>query len=57
MVHPRMYDDGDLGLARLRAVCLGFPEAVEQEAHGRPTFRVKKVFAYYGQGQSGLPRP
>ncbi|HEU0015377.1 MAG TPA: MmcQ/YjbR family DNA-binding protein [Longimicrobium sp.] len=35
-------------LARLRAVCLSLPEAVEQEAWGEPTFRVrKKIFAMY----------
>ncbi len=33
-------------LDRLRAICLAFPEATEQEAWGDPTFRVRnKIFA------------
>jgi hypothetical protein len=48
MAHPRMYRDDDPLLARLREVCLAFPEAVEVEAWGRPTFRAgKKMFAVY----------
>jgi hypothetical protein len=32
----------------VRAVCLGFPEAVEVEAWGRPTFRAgKKIFTLF----------
>lgn len=57
MAHPRMYDDDDPLLLRLRALCLAFPEATEKEIFGRPTFRCGKIFAYYGQGQSGNPRP
>jgi hypothetical protein len=35
-------------LARLRKICLAFPEAHEAEAWGAPTFRVKnKLFAMY----------
>ena len=35
-------------LARLRKLCLAFPEAHEQEAWGEPTFRVRnKLFAMY----------
>ena len=35
-------------LARLRRICLAFPEAHEVEAWGEPTFRVKnKLFAMY----------
>jgi predicted DNA-binding protein (MmcQ/YjbR family) len=35
-------------LARLRKICLAFPEAHEVEAWGEPTFRVKnKLFAMY----------
>ncbi len=46
--HPRMYADGDPHLAELRGQCLGFPEAVEVEAWGRPTFRAgKKIFAVF----------
>jgi hypothetical protein len=36
---------------RLRAICLGFPEAVEKEAWGDPTFRVRgKIFAMEKRG-------
>ena len=35
-------------LARLRRICLAFPDAHEVEAWGEPTFRVKnKLFAMY----------
>ena len=35
-------------LARLRKICLAFPEAHEAEAWGEPTFRVRnKLFAMY----------
>jgi hypothetical protein len=48
MAHPRMYDDGDPYLAEVRAVFLDFPEAVEVEAWGRPTFRAgKKIFGLF----------
>ena len=56
MAHPRMYDDADPLLKRLRALCLAFPEAVEKETFGRPTFRCGKIFAYFGQGQKDQPR-
>ena len=43
-----MYDEDDPLLARLRDVALAFPEAVEVEAWGRPTFRAgKKIFGVY----------
>ena len=49
-------------LARARAACLALPEALEQEAWGEPTFRVKKrmfaMFAsartHHGGGRDGL---
>lgn len=48
VTHARIYDDDDPVLARLRAAALAFPEAVEVEAWGRPTFRAgKKIFAVY----------
>jgi predicted DNA-binding protein (MmcQ/YjbR family) len=48
VAHPRMYSDDDPHLAELREVCLGFPEAVEVEAWGRPTFRAgKRMFAVF----------
>ena len=54
MAHPRMYDDGDPVLARVRALCAALPEAVEFESHGRPSFRAgsRRVFAVYGSGPS-----
>jgi predicted DNA-binding protein (MmcQ/YjbR family) len=43
-----MYDDGDPYLSDLREACLAFPESVEVEAWGRPTFRAgKKIFAVF----------
>jgi predicted DNA-binding protein (MmcQ/YjbR family) len=48
MAHPKMYEDDDPYLAELRDLCLAFPEAVEVEAWGRPTFRAgKKIFAVF----------
>ena len=43
-----MFSDGDLGLAELREIALGFPEAFEKISHGRPSFFVTKMFAMYG---------
>ena len=40
MAHPRMYDDSNPVLKRLREVCLALPEAFEKEAWGECTFRV-----------------
>ena len=40
MPHPRMYDDSNPALKRLREVCLALPEAFEKEAWGECTFRV-----------------
>ena len=51
MPHPVMFDEHDPLLARVRELCLGFPEAQERVSHGRPTFRVAKQFAVYGGGQ------
>src|SRR5215207_4306241 len=48
MAHPRMYQDDDPYLTELREVLLAFPEAVEVEAWGRPTFRAgKKIFGVF----------
>ena len=49
-------------IARLREICLAFPEAHEVEAWGEPTFRVRnKLFAihssastHHGQGRAGV---
>jgi predicted DNA-binding protein (MmcQ/YjbR family) len=43
-------------LDTLRTLCLGFPEAVEKETWGHPTFRVRdKIFATGGEGEDGVP--
>lgn len=51
MAHPRMYDDEDPVLARLREVALALPGAGAKVSHGRPAFFTTKVFAYYGGSQ------
>jgi hypothetical protein len=43
-----MYAEDDPLLVALRPVALSFPEAVEKESWGRPTFRAGKIFATYG---------
>lgn len=43
-----MFSDDDPGLAELRAVALGFPEAFEKVSWGRPVFCAPKMFAMYG---------
>ncbi|WP_026373915.1 MmcQ/YjbR family DNA-binding protein [Agrococcus lahaulensis] len=48
MAHPRMFDDDDPVLARLRAIALALPSAQEKVSHGRPAFFTRKVFAYFG---------
>lgn len=53
MTHPIMFDDDDPFLARLRTLALAFPDAEETIAHGRPHFRVRKVFAVYGSSTKG----
>ncbi len=40
MAHPRMYDDSDPAIQRLRELCLALPEVLEKEAWGECTFRV-----------------
>jgi predicted DNA-binding protein (MmcQ/YjbR family) len=48
VAHPRMYRDDDPYLSELRAACARFPENVEVEAWGRPTFRAgKKMYAVF----------
>ncbi|MBA3280862.1 MAG: MmcQ/YjbR family DNA-binding protein [Acidimicrobiia bacterium] len=42
-----MYADDDPYLSELRERALAFPEAVEVEAWGRPTFRAGKIFALF----------
>src|SRR5260221_4845108 len=40
MAHPRMYDDSNPIIAKLREVCLAMPDTFEKEAWGECTFRV-----------------
>ena len=53
MPHPIMFSDDDPTLARVRRIALALPEATEVIAHGRPTFRCGKIFAYYGGSVKG----
>ena len=39
MAHPRMYDDSNPAIQKLRAVCLDLGDVVEKEAWGECTFR------------------
>ena len=46
-----MSDSTAIAAQRLRAICLGLPEAAEKEAWGDPTFRVRdKIFAMTKRG-------
>ena len=40
-------------LDRVREICLALPEAIEKEAWGGPTFRVKKMFAMFVDNHHG----
>ncbi len=48
MAHPKMFEDDDPVLARVRRLALALPGAAEKVSHGRPAFHTVKVFAYYG---------
>jgi predicted DNA-binding protein (MmcQ/YjbR family) len=48
MPHPIMFRDDDLGLAQVRKIALGFPEAYEKISWGRPVFCAPKIFVMYG---------
>ena len=48
MAHPRMFDDDDPMLERVRAIALALPGASEKTSHGRPAFHTVKVHCYYG---------
>jgi predicted DNA-binding protein (MmcQ/YjbR family) len=53
--HPLLFEPADPLLQRVRELCLAFPEAVEVQAWGRPTFRAgKKIFVTAG---SSMDRP
>jgi predicted DNA-binding protein (MmcQ/YjbR family) len=53
MSHPLRFDEADPFLARVREICLAFPEAAEKISHGAPAFYTQKVFAYYGGSIKG----
>ena len=54
MAHPRMYDDSDEAIKRLREICLALPQATEKEAWGECTFRVGgKMFAMTDNNHHG----
>jgi len=55
MAHPIMFSDDDPGLRELRAICLALPGAEERISHGRPTFRVGKIFAAFGGSEKLSP--
>jgi predicted DNA-binding protein (MmcQ/YjbR family) len=47
--HPQVVDPQHPLVAWVREVCMGYPEAAEVEAWGRPTFRAgKKIFVLVG---------
>lgn len=48
MAQPKMFDDDDPILGRLREVCIALPGADMKVSHGRPVFFTKKIFAIYG---------
>lgn len=48
MSHPRMFDDDDPVLRRVRELAGTLPGSDEKVSHGRPAFFTTKVFAYYG---------
>jgi predicted DNA-binding protein (MmcQ/YjbR family) len=53
MPHPIMFRDDDMGLAEIRDIALGFPEAFEKVSWGRPVFCAPKIFAMYGGSSKG----
>lgn len=55
MEHPLVLDPVDPFLVRVREICMAYPEVVEVQSWGRPTFRVaKKIFLVVG---SSMDRP
>lgn len=50
--HPAQFEPDDPLVARLRHICLAFPETHEELTWGRPNFRVsQRIFAIAGQGR------
>jgi predicted DNA-binding protein (MmcQ/YjbR family) len=56
MPHPIMFSEDDLGLAQVRAIALGFPEAFEKVSWGRPVFCAPKIFVMYGGSVKGAAK-
>lgn len=48
MAHPRMFEDDDPWLTRVRSIALALPGAQEKISHGRPAFFTDRVHCYYG---------
>ncbi|MGI9644967.1 MAG: MmcQ/YjbR family DNA-binding protein [Ilumatobacteraceae bacterium] len=48
MAHPRMFDEDDPFLARVRDLAAELPGSAEKVSHGRPALYTTKVFSYYG---------
>ena len=48
MAHELAFDPADPILARVRALALAFPGALEKVSVGHATFYTTKVFAWYG---------
>ncbi len=48
MPHPIMFRDDDFGLAEVRKIALGYPEAFEKISWGRPVFCAPKIFVMFG---------
>jgi hypothetical protein len=56
MPHPIMFREDDLGLAQVRDIALGFPEAFEKVSWGRPVFCAPKIFVMYGGSVKGAAK-
>jgi hypothetical protein len=51
--HPEVVDPAHPLVVRVRAICLTYPEAVEVNVWGRPTFRAgKKIFVVAGSSMT-----
>lgn len=55
MAYPQMFDDDDVLLAQVRAICLELPGSTERISFGRPGFFTTKAFAWYGASVKGEP--
>ena len=53
MPHPIMFSDDDFGLAEIRKIALGYPEAFEKVSWGRPVFCAPKIFVMFGGSVKG----